>query len=440
VFQKMHRFHHSIFIKLLFILLLIGFIILIAVSIFYKSIMGDRFETMMQNNIENYAQYIAADIGTPPDTLRAKAIARQFFLDIRFESPTLTWATSPGLPAIKDIDEDAFFLFKTRPGMGWMKHSYYIITNADGSQFLITPNFGSSTGYHHLFFLSLLLLIAIVFLLTYFLIRHVLRPIRWLDSGVKKIGLGDLSHHIQEGKKDELGDLTRAFNTMTRRIREMLHARDQLLIDVSHELRSPITRIRVALEFLPDSKNKIHINNDINEIEMMITELLESERLNGKYGQLILEKTDLVKLVREITNTFGSCLPGIALHLPDGPVTIPIDQKRMHIAIKNVLDNACKYAQKDSKPVEIYLEKTADHIILTIRDDGIGIPKEELSYLFEPFYRVDRSRSKKSGGYGLGLSLCRKIIEAHGGTINITNNPGRGVKVIVTLNCKSENG
>jgi signal transduction histidine kinase len=324
--------------------------------------------------------------------------------------------------------------------MGWMRHRYYIITNADGSQFLITPNFGSSTDYHNLVFLSLLLLIAIIFLLTFFLIRHVLKPIRWLDAGVKKIGLGDLNYRIPEGKKDELGDLTRAFNKMVQRIREILHARDQLLIDVSHELRSPLTRIRVALEFLPDSKNKSYITNDINEIEIMITEILESERLNGKYGKLILEETDLVQLVRDTLKTFDNCLPGISLKLPDSPIVIPIDRRRMQIVIKNLLDNACKYSQKDSAPVAIQLETTPDHSILTIIDDGIGIPEEEISYIFEPFYRVDRSRSKKTGGYGLGLSLCRKIIEAHGGTIAMENNPDRGTKVIIKLNLKAEKG
>jgi signal transduction histidine kinase len=440
VFKNKHKFHHSIFIKLVFILLLIGLIILIAVSIFYKTIMGDRFETIVQKNIENYAQYIIKEIGIPPDTLRAKEIARQFFFDIRFENSAFSWATSPGLPAIKDIENDQLFLYKTRPGMGWMRHRYYIITNADGSQFLITPNFGSSTDYHNLVFLSLLLLIAIIFLLTFFLIRHVLKPIRWLDAGVKKIGLGDLNYRIPEGKKDELGDLTRAFNKMVQRIREILHARDQLLIDVSHELRSPLTRIRVALEFLPDSKNKSYITNDINEIEIMITEILESERLNGKYGKLILEETDLVQLVRDTLKTFDNCLPGISLKLPDSPIVIPIDRRRMQIVIKNLLDNACKYSQKDSAPVAIQLETTPDHSILTIIDDGIGIPEEEISYIFEPFYRVDRSRSKKTGGYGLGLSLCRKIIEAHGGTIAMENNPDRGTKVIIKLNLKAEKG
>jgi signal transduction histidine kinase len=283
----------------------------------------------------------------------------------------------------------------------------------------------------------LLLLLSALFLLAFFLIRHVLKPIRWLDTGVKKIAMGDLNYQIPEGKKDELGDLTKAFNTMTQRIREMIHARDQLLIDVSHELRSPITRIRVALEFLPESKNKVYINNDINEIELMITEILESERLKGEYGQLVLEKTDIAELIRKTVKLFDNCLPGIVMHLPDKPVALPLDRKRIQIVIKNIIDNACKYSKEGSEPVEVKLEENPGTVTLAITDNGIGIPEEEIPYLFEPFYRVDRSRSKKSGGYGLGLNLCRKIVEAHGGEIIIENNPRGGSRVIITLPVKS---
>jgi signal transduction histidine kinase len=431
------KFHHSIFIKMLFIFLFIGFIVLIAVTIFYKSLTGDRFEQITQRNIENYARYLVDDIGIPPDTIRAREIARQFFFDIRFESTTFTWSTSPLIPAIKDIPEDEQFIYQTRPGMGWMRHRYYIIKNADGSQFAISPNFNSFSHNPHYFFIGLLLLLIIVFLVTFFLIRHVLHPIRWLDTGVKKIATGDLNYRIPEGKKDELGDLTRAFNKMTQQIREMIHARDQLLIDVSHELRSPLTRMRVALEFLPDSKNKTSIINDINEIELMITEILESERLKGEHGQLLLEETDLIALIRETAELFYQCLPGLTLSLPNKSVQLPLDRKRMQIVIKNLLDNACKYSNENSKPVEMMLEQTDESAVLTISDDGIGIPESEIPFLFEPFYRVDRSRSKKSGGYGLGLSLCRKIIEAHGGTITIANNPQRGTRVIVMLVKKS---
>jgi signal transduction histidine kinase len=438
MFKRMQKIHHSIFMKMVSILLLIGFIVLLAVVLFYKSIMGDRFERIAQKNIENYARYIVNDIGVPPDTIRAKKIAQQYYFHIRYESSAFFWATSPEIPAASEISNEEQFSYKTRPGMGWMRHRYFIIDNADGSQFVLTPDIGSSSQHHQEVFFGLLVLLTVIFLVAFFLFRHVLKPIRWLDTGVKKIGMGDLNHRIPEGKKDELGDLTRAFNTMTQRIRKMIYARDQLLMDVSHELRSPITRIKVALEFLPDSKNKTYIDNDINEIELMITEILESERLKGEHGQLLLEKTGITELIRDTAKLFDNCPPGIILQLPDAPVELTLDYKRMQIVIKNLLDNACKYSKEGSAPVKVKLDKMPDIIKLTITDDGIGIPEEEIPYLFEPFYRVDRSRSKKSGGYGLGLNLCRKIVEAHGGVITIANNPGGGTVVAITLPVKSE--
>lgn len=431
--KRLAKFHHSIFVKLIFILLCIGLMVLIAVSLFYKSIMGDRFETIAQKNINNYARYIVDDIGIPPDTIKAKTIAKQLSINIRYENAEFSWSTSPDIPPISEIPENERYNYQTRPGMGWMRHRYFIVTNNDGSQFAIVPDIGGSVQNHHFLFFAMLLLLSAIFLVTFFLIRHILKPVRWLDTGVKKIAAGDLNYQIPEGKKDELGDLTRAFNQMTRRIREMLHARDQLLIDVSHELRSPITRMRVALEFLPDSKNKTFIQNDIDEIEVMITEILENERLKKEFGQLVKEETDIVNLIRETADPFKDVPPGIVLRGMDHPVNCSLDRKRIQIVIKNLLDNACKYSKRESKPVEIFLEVVKNSVKLTVIDNGIGIPDDEIPYVFEPFYRVDRSRSKKSGGYGLGLSLCRRIIEAHGGTIAIENNPHGGTRVVIIL-------
>jgi signal transduction histidine kinase len=108
------------------------------------------------------------------------------------------------------------------------------------------------------------------------------------------------------------------------------------------------------------------------------------------------------------------------------------------MVLKNILENALKYSQPDSQPIEIELKSTTENIIVEIRDDGIGVPAEHLPYLFEPFYRVDKSRSKKTGGYGLGLSLCKKIMEAHGGSIEVINRKPRGMIVKLTFLIKIE--
>ncbi len=109
------------------------------------------------------------------------------------------------------------------------------------------------------------------------------------------------------------------------------------------------------------------------------------------------------------------------------------DEERLKTAFKNILDNALKYSTETSSPVEINIQQKDNSIYITFKDTGTGIDKEHLPYIFEPFYRVDSSRSKKTGGYGLGMSLCKKIIESHEGTITIESMPGEGTTVSVTL-------
>jgi signal transduction histidine kinase len=112
---------------------------------------------------------------------------------------------------------------------------------------------------------------------------------------------------------------------------------------------------------------------------------------------------------------------------------VDIDKDKIKTVLRNLLENAMKFALPDSRPVEIDLKQDADTVTLRIRDDGPGIPQNDIPNLFEPFFRVDRSRSKKTGGYGLGLSICKRIMEVHGGSISVTNNPGRGASFVLSF-------
>ena len=125
-----------------------------------------------------------------------------------------------------------------------------------------------------------------------------MKPLNWLSDGVYALGEGDLEHRLPEKRRDELGNLARAFNRMSESIREMLTAREQLLLDVSHELRSPLTRMKVALEFIPENSSQDSLQSDVQEMEQMVTEILETAWLKSEHGQLNREKTNLVKLIQ----------------------------------------------------------------------------------------------------------------------------------------------
>jgi signal transduction histidine kinase len=212
----------------------------------------------------------------------------------------------------------------------------------------------------------------------------------------------------------------------------MIGARDQLLLDVSHELRSPLTRLKVALEMLPHGEKRQQMTADVAEMEIMIAELLELERLRDGRG-VRLVRQDLTSLLGDVVETFRERTPGVRLNMGTQELLLDIDPDRLRIVFRNLLENAIKYSLPDSRPIQVSAAADATAVVVRVSDDGPGIPDGDIGNLFEPFFRVDRSRSKKTGGYGLGLSICKRIVEAHGGTIAVENNPTRGASFIVSL-------
>ena len=205
----------------------------------------------------------------------------------------------------------------------------------------------------------------------------------------------------------------------------MVETKQQLLIDVSHELRSPIARMKLTVELLPEGKNRGRLFSNLGELERMVSDLLEAARLEKG---LTLASLDLRELVEECQRTYAEQAPGLDVDRGEGLV-IQGDLDRLRSVLRNVVENAIKYSNAAPRPIEIRLRRDAAGALLTVRDYGIGIPPGEMERVFEPFYRVDKSRSKSSGGYGLGLSLCRKIMAAHGGVIELTSEVGQGTTV-----------
>jgi signal transduction histidine kinase len=304
--------------------------------------------------------------------------------------------------------------------------------------FILTPNFHRVVDQQRLYYghivllVVVLLVIAAVVLATHAVIRRLLHPLRALSDGVARLSEGELDVRLPRAPRDEFGRLTDAFNDMVARVRGMIVARDQLLIDVSHELRSPLTRMKVALELMPDDAHRARLAEDVRDMERMVTELLELERLRTHRG-LAVARRDLVPIVREAAERFGDTPPGIRVVVPGTPLPVDVDEEKVRTVLRNLLENAVKYSLPDSAPVEFSAARRGDAVVVTVTDDGVGIPEGDVDQLFEPFFRVDRSRSKRTGGYGLGLSICKRVMEAHGGTITVERPAGRGTSFVITL-------
>jgi signal transduction histidine kinase len=267
---------------------------------------------------------------------------------------------------------------------------------------------------------------------THLVLRRLLLPLHSLGDGVARLAAGQLDVVIPGHGGDEFGLLAGAFNDMVRRVREMVNARDQLLLDVSHELRSPLTRMKVTLELMPPGQNRVRLAADVAEMEEMIAELLELERLRDPRG-LAMASRDLVGILREVAEGFAGAAPGVVVTAPAGEIVATVDEDRLQTVFRNLIGNALKYSLPDSGPVRVQAEPGDGSVCVSVCDDGPGIPEGDIGSLFEPFFRVDRSRSKKTGGYGLGLSICKRIVEAHGGTLSVRNLAPRGAEFRATL-------
>lgn len=279
-------------------------------------------------------------------------------------------------------------------------------------------------GAHATLLVLLLLVISTVVFSAHTVLRRLLGPLRELNRGVERVGGGELDVALPVTTRDEFSSLTRGFNQMVDRVREMVTSRDQLLQDVSHELRSPLARMKVALALVPADQQPKGMAADIAEMERMIAELLELERLRG--GGVTLERQDLVPIVRSVVDGFASEAPGVRLISAPPTAIVPLDADRLRAALRNVLDNAVKYSGPDSRHIEVEVRQIAGATEVRVRDYGPGIPEADRERVFEPFFRVDRSRTRATGGYGLGLSLCKRVMNAHGGTIFVESAAGGG--------------
>jgi signal transduction histidine kinase len=234
---------------------------------------------------------------------------------------------------------------------------------------------------------------------------------------------------------DEVGDVGRAFDDMADRTALVLRSQRQLMGDVSHELRTPLARIRVALELAAEdpvaAKDLLtDVGTDLDEIDQLIGDILTTARLDGDHAKIDREATSVTELAERATRRFQARHPRRMLERsPSDDRAIQCDPLLLRRAIDNLLDNAAKYSDVDT-PVTLVIQPSgtpeATTVAFEIVDRGIGMSPAQLDLAFTPFWRADNSRTRRTGGVGLGLALARRIARAHGGDVTLSSNPGQG--------------
>jgi two-component system sensor histidine kinase CpxA len=280
-------------------------------------------------------------------------------------------------------------------------------------------------------------------LICYLLTRYLTAPILRLREMSQQLAAGDLSARTGSGlthRRDEIGDLVRDFNAMASRIEELVSRQRQLISDVSHELRSPLARLNVALDLGRERKGDDpafeQMQEDIHLLDEMIGRLLTIAKLDISAPQVPMMDVDLAEVLAQIVRNaeFESRETNGGVKLTSsGECIVRGSAELLHSAIENVVRNAIRYTENGTC-VEIVIEcESSSNVRLVVRDFGPGIPESELKNIFQPFYRVAGARDRQSGGTGLGLAIADRVVRIHGGTIRAENAEPCGLRLEITL-------
>ncbi len=277
---------------------------------------------------------------------------------------------------------------------------------------------------------------AIGIFLCYVLAFYLTQPVRRLQRAVERFGHGDLSARAASPRRDELGDLARTFDRMADRIQTLVDAERRLLLDISHELRSPLARLRVAVELARSGEDREaalnRIEKEAERLNGLVNGLLQVTRAEGDAGSLRREPVRLEQLLDELVAdaSLEARARGCDVRLAGAqPTLVQGDPELLRRAIENVIRNAVRHAP-DGTAVEAALEASDGRAMVRIRDYGPGVPEDALPRIFDAFYRVESDRGRASGGAGLGLSIARRAVELHKGVIRARNAaPGLEVEI-----------
>jgi signal transduction histidine kinase len=317
-------------------------------------------------------------------------------------------------------------------------HGQLIVTHrsADGRYWFVAVDPRRPSQWT--FFPYYLLVLGTTVVLCWLAAVGVVFPIRKITAAVDRFGRGDLSARVSLRRRDEIGGLAASFDETAERLQRLVISERRLLQDISHELRSPLARLKFAVRLTRTAADTNialdRVERDVNRITSLVSEIVEMTRMEGDPLCRKEERVNIEQVVEEtvcdcrIEAEFRGCSIRVERQLSS---EVSGDYELLRRAVENVLRNAIRYSPEEAR-IEVVLAESGDSATVTVRDYGPGVPAESLGQIFEPFYRVEDAREGDTGGIGLGLSIARRAVQLHRGTIS-AQNAFPGLRVQITI-------
>jgi two-component system OmpR family sensor kinase len=454
--REVARLHSRIYVHFL------GVLVVVAVTTAVVFALGtrDSFRREVAGRIAQHLASLAGERIADPDALtdRLRQIREDLRLDVRVRDlgGRTVAAVGDAVPQLTpteeaDVRAGRIVVHGRHPGFAAApvrdRSSGAVVGFIEG---VARHHHGPPTLWHP--FLLVALALVVVAVATRPLAHRISRPLERLTAAARRLGGGDLSVRVpaavvRGARADEIMELTRAFNEMAERIERLVYAEKELLANVSHELRSPLARIRVALELLPrtgDADRRLRdVERDLAELDRLIDDVLTSARLEARSLPTHLTALDARALLAEVGERarHDPLTMASEVRVEEGsPLSLTADPALLRRAVWNLVENAAKYG---APPVTLSCARAGDRVVLAVSDMGEGIAAADREEVFRPFYRGSAADRDETGGdarrgVGLGLTLARRIAEAHGGTIAIesvedVNGRPRGCRVLLSL-------
>lgn len=308
----------------------------------------------------------------------------------------------------------------------WPGELNVTVTLPGGSPVTFRPAMELAPGMPMALLAQLLLVTLVLGVVLYSVARTITRPVRELEAAAETVGRGARFAPIRESGARELRSATRAFNAMQERLNRYLDSRARVLAAMSHDLRTPLTRLKLRMEAVDDEPLRDRCNNDLDEMERLVTGALKLFKGVDQAEPIELVRIEelLTALARELTEMGWEVTVS-------GNTTAPINIRKdsLRRCFVNLISNAVKYGKR----ADVTVADEAGDVVVRVHDEGPGIPDVLLEKVFEPFFRVDDSRNVDTGGTGLGLSIARDVAQAHGGSLVLRNLAPRGLAAILRL-------